>query len=76
MNLQQASRKIPYKYVVARPQGNNKPPKILWECLIGFKPVVSHAHVNRCLDIREDSLKSKGKMNILFDLHKPFSLLS
>ena len=72
MNLQQASRKIPYKYVVAHPQGNNRPPKILWECLIGFKPIVGYAHVNRCLDIREDSLKSNGK--ILFDLHKSPSL--
>lgn len=60
MTLQQASRRIPYKYVVVRPQDNGRPPKLLWECLVGFKPLAS-GHVNRCLHIRDDSLKDNGK---------------
>lgn len=60
MTLQQASRKIAYKYVVVRPQGYGKPPKNIWECLIDFKPLVRD-HVNRCLHIRDDSLKGNGK---------------
>lgn len=55
LSMQQAHRNIPYKYVVVRAKKNE-----LWECLIGFKPVVS-GHVNRCLSIPEPSIKSNGE---------------
>ena len=66
LSLQEAYRKIAYKYVVVRPQG-----KDLWECLIGCKPHV-FGHVNRCLSIPPDSVKSNGKwigrINFSFEL--------
>ena len=62
LTLREASRAIPYKYVVIMPhQRRTAKDKDLWECLIGFRPVVSGKHVNRCLRIPESSIKVNGK---------------
>ena len=63
LTLQQAYRTIAYKYVVVPKQGKTAKdkPKDLWECLIGFKPLMDKFHVNRCLHIPESSIKANGK---------------
>ena len=55
VTLQDAHDGVSYKYAVLQPNG-----KELWECLIGFKPLVS-GHVNRCLIIPESSIKGNSK---------------
>ncbi|XP_020614912.1 E3 ubiquitin-protein ligase RNF213-like [Orbicella faveolata] len=60
LTLREASRTIAYKYVVVPHQRRTAKDKDLWECLIGFRPVVTGKHVNRCLRIPESSIKVNG----------------